>query len=189
MTAVIGLITLNLVCRNAMPRGWLAANSVAGVEPGEKRRWTPGRVGILEGRIWRRCWSAQVPIDHCSRCWPTPGCGSGEALGLTWADVDFERHVIRVHRQLSRCREHARLKTDAANREMLLAPAIVRLLREEWVASPFKSADDFVFTTRTGRGLGYRQVGAAFRTAVQRAGVQGAGRLSFTRCAMATRRC
>jgi integrase len=99
------------------------------------------------------------------------GLRIGEALGLTWADVDFERNVIRVHRQLSRYREHARLKTDAANREVLLAPAIVLLLREQWLASPFKSADDFVFTAKTGRGRDYRHVGDAFRLAVKRAGL------------------
>ena len=102
-----------------------------------------------------------------------------EALALTWADVDFERNVLRVHRQLSRYREHARLKTEAANREVLLAPAIVRLLREQWLASPFKSADDFVFTTTTGRGRDYRHVGDAFRLAVERAGLRGQGRLSL----------
>jgi hypothetical protein len=73
----------------------------------------------------------------------------------------------------------ARLKTDAANREVLLAPAIVRLLREQWVASPFKSADDFVFTTRKGGGRDYRHVGDAFRLAVKRAGLRGQGRLSL----------
>jgi integrase len=62
---------------------------------------------------------------------------------------------------------------------VLLAPAIVRLLREQWVASPFKSADDFVFTTRTDRGRNYRHVGDAFRVAVERAGLRGHGRLSL----------
>jgi integrase len=107
------------------------------------------------------------------------GLRIGETLGLTWVDVDFERNVIRVHRQLSRYREHARLKTDAANREVLLAPAIVLLLREQWLASPFKSADDFVFTAKTGRGRDYRHVGDAFRLAVKRAGLRGQGRLSL----------
>lgn len=32
-----------------MRRGWLAANPVARLEPSEKPRWTPGRVGVLEG--------------------------------------------------------------------------------------------------------------------------------------------
>jgi hypothetical protein len=48
-TAAIALITLNLVCRYAMRRGWLAANPVARLEADEKPHWAPGRVGVLEG--------------------------------------------------------------------------------------------------------------------------------------------
>jgi integrase len=106
------------------------------------------------------------------------GLRTGEALGPTWADLDFERDVLGVHQQLSRYRVHARLKTDAARREVLLAPAIVRLLREHWLTSPFKGAGDFVFAAATGRGLNYRKVGEAFRPAVQRAGLRGQGRLA-----------
>ena len=49
-TAKIALITLNQVCRFALRRSWLADNPVARLEPGEKPRWTPGRVAILERR-------------------------------------------------------------------------------------------------------------------------------------------
>lgn len=48
-TAVIALITLKAVCRFAIRRGWLAENPVLALEPGEKPRWSPGRVGTLEG--------------------------------------------------------------------------------------------------------------------------------------------
>ena len=45
----------------------------------------------------------------------------GEALGLTWADVDFDAGLLSVHRQLSRYREHAKLKTEAGRRQIVLA--------------------------------------------------------------------
>jgi integrase len=48
-TAVIVLIALNQICRFAVRRGWLAANPVGKLEPGEKPRWTPKQVAILEG--------------------------------------------------------------------------------------------------------------------------------------------
>jgi integrase len=138
-----------------------------------------GRVGVLEGsdlaKVLDRAGSHRALFEVLTYT----GLRIGEALGLTWADVDFERSVIRVHRQLSRYREHARLQTEAANREVLLAPAIAQVLRAEWVASAFKSADDFVFTTTTGRGRDYRHVGDAFRLAVTRAGLGGQGRLSL----------
>jgi site-specific recombinase XerC len=46
---VIVLIALNQICRFAVRRGWLAANPVGKLEPGEKPRWTPQTVAILEG--------------------------------------------------------------------------------------------------------------------------------------------
>jgi integrase len=178
-TAVIALISLKQICRYAVRRGLLAENPVSGLEPGEKPRWTPGRVGILEGddlaKVLDRSGSHRQLFEFLAYT----GLRIGEALGLTWADVDFERNVVRVHRQLSRYRVHARLKTDAARREVLLAPAIVRLLGQRWLESPFKGADDFAFATKTRRGLDYRHVCDAFRIAVRRAGLSGRGRLSL----------
>ncbi len=107
------------------------------------------------------------------------GLRIGEALGLTWADVDFDTGLLSVHRQLSRYREHAKLKTEAGRRQIVLAPAMVRLLRARWLASAQKGPDDFVFTNSVGRPLDYRHVGEAFRVAVRRAGVRADGRLSL----------
>jgi hypothetical protein len=80
-TAVIALITLNLVCRYAMPGSgwrptpwpdWSLARSRAGLR---------GASASSKGAIWRRCWTARAPIDRCSRFWPTPGCGSAKRSG------------------------------------------------------------------------------------------------------------
>lgn len=95
------------------------------------------------------------------------------------ASLDTGRARWTKLNQLSRYRVPGRLKTDAARREVLLAPAIMRLLRERWLDSPFKGADDFVFVTATRRGLNYRHVGDVFREAVRRAGLKGQGRLSL----------
>lgn len=62
---------------------------------------------------------------------------------------------------------------------MILAPALVRLLREQRLGSPFDGAEDFVFANALGRGLNYRHVGDAFRAAVRRAGLGGSDRLSL----------
>jgi integrase len=153
-TAVIALITLNQVCRFTLRRGWLAENPVAKLEPCEKPRWTPQSVGVLEGEDLSKV------LNHIGSYRPLftilalTGLRIGEALGLVWADVDFEAGVLRVHRQLTRYRVHARLKTPAARREVILAPAVLKLLREKRLASPFKDPEDFVFSTRDGRGPG-----------------------------------
>ena len=62
---------------------------------------------------------------------------------------------------------------------MVLAPALVTLLREHWLAAPHKAAGDLVFTNSLGRGLDYRDVGEGFRAAVKAAGLTGPGRLSL----------
>jgi len=140
---------------------------VARLEPGEKPRWTPGRVAILEGEDLAKV------LDHAGSHRPLfevlayTGLRIGELLGLVWADVDFDGGILHVHRQLSRGRVHRRLKTDAAEREVILAPALMRLLRQHWLASAHKGPDALIFCTRHGRGLNYRRVGDVFRAAVR----------------------
>jgi integrase len=107
------------------------------------------------------------------------GLRIGEALGLTWADIDHEAGLIRVHRQLSRHRENAPLKTEAGRREVILAPALAKSLRERWLASRYKAPRDFVFSNTLRRVLDYRDVGEGFRQAVKRAGLQAPGKLTL----------
>ena len=71
------------------------------------------------------------------------------------------------------------MKTPAAQREVVLAPALVTLLREHWLASPHKAPGALVFCNALGRGLDYRDVGEGFRAAVTAAGLTGPGRLSL----------
>jgi integrase len=97
------------------------------------------------------------------------GLRIGEALGLTWADIELDAGLIRMHRQLSRKREHAPLKTEAGRREVVLAPAVAKLLHERWLASSFKAPHHLVFGNTLGRGLDYRDVGEAFRATVNAA--------------------
>ena len=178
-TARIVLIALNQVCRFAVRRGWLADNPVAKLEPGEKPRWTPKRVSILEGDELGRFLAASGRRRPLFEFLAYTGLRIGEALGLTWADIDFDAGLIRVHRQLSRKREHAPLKTEAGKREVILAPAIAKLLREQWLASSFKAKHHFVFGNTIGRGLDYRDVGEHFRATLKRSGVTASGRLSL----------
>jgi hypothetical protein len=67
----------------------------------------------------------------------------------------FDAELIRVHRQLSSKREHAPLKTEAGGREVVLAPAVAKLLRERWLASSFKAPYHLAFCNTLGRALDY----------------------------------
>ncbi len=178
-TAQIAIITLHQVCRFAVRHGWMVENPVAKLEPGEKPRWTPGKVAILEGA------DLALVLDHTHsyrlvmETLAYTGLRIGECLGLTWADLDFTRGELHVHRQLSRHRVHAPLKTEAGERDIILAPALLLRLREHKLASAFKAPDDLIFCTSTGRGKDYRRVGEVFREALRRSGVRAAGRLSL----------
>ena len=110
-----------------------------------------------------------------------PYCGLriGEALGLRWCDVNLDAGLLHVRQQLSRRRVPKQLKTPAAQREVVLAPALVNVLREHWLASPHKTPEEFVFTDSLGRGRDYRDVGEGFRHAVKAAALTGPGRLTL----------
>src|SRR5712692_8920862 len=69
--------------------------------------------------------------------------------------------------------------TTATQRELVLAPALVTLLREHWLAALHKAPGDLVFCNALGRGLDYRDVGEGFRAALKAAGLTGPGRLTL----------
>jgi integrase len=133
-----------------------------------------GQVSILEGRDLARLLDYACSYRTLFELLAYTGLRIGEALGLTWADIDQEAELIHVHRQLGRDRSHAPLKTEAAKREVILPPALVRLLREQRLATLHKAPHDLVFTTARGRRLDYRHVGHGFRNAVRRADPPGA---------------
>jgi integrase len=107
------------------------------------------------------------------------GMRINEAFGLRWCDVDFDAGFLRVRQQLSRDRSPKRLKTDAGNRDVVLADQVAVILRDRWDASAHREQENLVFCNPDGRGLDYRDVGEAFRMAVQCAGITGLGRLSL----------
>jgi integrase len=178
-TACFALLTLRQVLRFAVRRGWMPVNPVVLLEPAERPRWRPGKVDVLEGDDLARVLDRAHSYRALFTVLAFSGLRIGEALGLCWRDVDFDGGLLRVHRQWTRYREHGPLKTDAGTREIILAAPVVRLLRNCWLESERKGADDFVFVNTWGRPHDYRRVGTAFRTAVERAGVRGGGRLSL----------
>lgn len=95
------------------------------------------------------------------------GLRRGEALGLTWADIDFERKQLRVRRNLQRIRRELVFgtpKTARSLRTISLPDGCVTALREhkqaqwaersdaalKWDPLPHQP-DELIFTTQTGR--------------------------------------
>jgi integrase len=123
------LIALTQVCRFAVRRGWLTTNPVAKLEPGEKPRWTPKRAAILEGDQLVRFLAAAEARRPLFEFLADTGMRIGEALGLTWADIDYDNGLIRVHRQLTRHRVQGRSRRPQARRlERRGEPALAQQL-------------------------------------------------------------
>ena len=103
----------------------------------------------------------------------TLGLRRGEALGISWSDIDLDSGLVHVRRQLRRERlpvegqqESGRrtqlvlrdLKTKRSRRTLHLTPALDGLLRshrarqarEQLVAGPEWAESDLIFTTRKG---------------------------------------
>jgi integrase len=178
-TAALTLMVLNQVCRYALRRGWLADNPVGRLEAGERPRGTPQPVAILEGPDLARVLENAGEYRPVFELLAYTGLRIGEALGLRWCDIDFDAALVRVRQQLSRDRTPKRLKTDAGNRDVVLAAPVATILHDQWDASAHRDADDLVFCEPDGRGLRYHCVADAFRTAVNNAGLTGRGRISL----------
>ena len=116
------------------------------------------------------------------------GVREGEALGLQWPCVDFDRGTIRIEKQLSRPRvkgeavAFASLKNDKP-RTIQPAPSVMQLLKErrrlqleQRIAAGGLWDDhkmpDLVFTTETGKYLCYAVVLRHLKKACRIAGVR-----------------
>jgi integrase len=101
------------------------------------------------------------------------GLRQGELLGLHWDDVDFDRQVIHVRRALDRQRREAPPKTTYGLREVVLIPALAQALEQHRDGSRFQGPDDYVFTTRVGTPLHWRNISwRALKPALKKAGIQ-----------------
>ncbi len=126
-TALLALIALRQILRFAMRQGWIGANPVDCLEPGEKPSGKRGEVRILDERDLGRLVAHAGPYRVLFAFLPYCGLRIGEALGLRWCDVNLDAGLLHVRQQLSRRRVPKQLKTPSAQREVVLG--IVRLRR------------------------------------------------------------
>lgn len=108
------------------------------------------------------------------------GLRQGEALGLHWQDVDFDKGLLHVRRALQRIGGQFTFvepKTRRSRRTLMLpAPAVSRLrehrarqIQERLLAGPAWQESDLIFTTRTGKPLDGTNVTTGFQRLLARA--------------------
>jgi integrase len=110
----------------------------------------------------------------------TTGLRLGEALGLTWPDVDLYRGSLTVRRALQRLPKRlggvvlVEPKTERSRRTVYLAPGTVAALaehRHRQHDEPLTPSERFVFTGITGRPLDASSASDHFHRALRQAGL------------------
>lgn len=101
------------------------------------------------------------------------GCRIGEALGLTWADLDLRgERTARIAMQANRQGQRVPLKTTSSRRTIDLPASLVARLAALKLASDDTSPQGFVFASATGSALDGPNVAArGLRAACKAAGV------------------
>lgn len=155
-----------LVCRGALP-----VNPVRDLTPLEQDRDRTARaLSIEEMRRWLALLDASEfaqrhDLPELARFMLATGLRLGEALGVTWADVDLTAGTVSVTRTIVRIKGHGlvanRVKSRASERGLLLPPWCVELLRARRVR--LGGFDGPVFPDARGGWRDRSNVGKSFR--------------------------
>jgi integrase len=153
---------LSGVCMEAVDRGLLSSNPVAKVSKRKREKvddQTPKRIlsiDEIDTLLAAACerglrWQALVGLFVFS------GLRLGEALGLTWADIDFANGELRVRKQRDAKTGALRdVKTKAGRRQVPLATPLRKTLIEWRLASASTDPSDYVITTASGSSVSHR---------------------------------
>ena len=112
----------------------------------------------------------------------TMGLRQGEALGLTWKDIDLDVGYMRISKQLQRIHGSPQLvepKTDRSRRTLAMPPMISRALRDHFDRQQLERGrageqwrnGGLVFTTPIGTALDGTAVTKEFHRVLDRAGL------------------
>jgi integrase len=96
--------------------------------------------------------AAPEPFNVCFACMAYLGLRAGEALGLVWANVDFENAVLLI-RQSAWCGRIKTVKAKASRRDLPIPDALRTMLadyRKRW----HPNDSDLLFTNKKGKAFG-----------------------------------
>lgn len=143
---------LSLIMGRAVRRGAIPANPCAGLERSERPKGRQREMRVLDREQITALIDASKP-QHRALLAALVFCGLrvSEALALRWHDVDLDAGRIKVRWQINpKTRERDDLKTDNGRREVVVMPALVKVLAEHRLASPFSQDSDPVFASAVG---------------------------------------
>lgn len=170
------LTSLGRVFSHAARRNMIAANPIARLERGERPKVERREMRVLDGDGIERLLDETRPNYRTLIATAIfTGLRQGELLGLTWGDLDLDGGLVRVRKQLDRSGKRVPPKTPQAAREVVLMPALVKMLREhkaEAFALGRAGAGAFVFATEAGTPFYWRNVSKrGLEGAAERAGL------------------
>jgi integrase len=154
--------------------GYVGANPVAALERAERPRTDdekPKRI-LSPDELARLL--AAVPERHrlVFEFAAQTGARLGEALGITWGDVDTRAATVRFTHQLDRNGQRVALKTKRSRRTVEVTPELASKLREHRMAATGAGDHDLVFVGRTAQPHDHRNIaGRVMAHAVERAGL------------------
>lgn len=164
------MMIVGAVLERALKRGLIAENPSRRVEKLRERAYDD--LEFYEpDEVWKLVRSAASSGDATMfLLLAFSGLRRGEALGLTWRDVDFEREVIRVRANWS----HGQLVTTKGDRvrSVPLVPQLADSLREIREESRLSGPDDPVFCDELGHRLDGSALRRRFIAARNRAGLR-----------------
>jgi integrase len=170
-TIVIVVGVTNRIYRYAARRlDWAGLNPVSLMLSSERPKPSQDkRRRVFErGELEQTLATADEPYRTLFTVAALTGARLSELLALKWADVridDAEDAEIEFAHQVDRHGNLAPTKTDGSARTVPIPTQLARILVEHRHRSTFISTDDFVFTTRSGRPFGQRNIARALRAA------------------------
>ena len=172
-TAKVTRSVLSGICGWLVRRGALPVNPVRDLTPLEQNRDRIARaLSVEEMRAWLALldeseFAQRRDLPELARFMLATGLRLGEALGVTWADIDLDAGTVAVQRTIVRVTGRGlvanRVKSRASERGLLLPPWCVRMLRARRVRLGAFEGPVFADARRGWRDRS--NVGAAFRRA------------------------
>lgn len=138
-----------------------------------ERKWaqplTPENLASLFGAV------EGAPVENLVRFVLSTGLRIGEARGLRWQDVDFERGCFQVQNQLQRVDGVLllrRLKTEKSRREIPLSPIAFQAIQSEQARhkeSDFANPLNLIFLNEDGRPMDAKYADKHLKRALDKA--------------------